>query len=93
MDLTVGKLTYGHSPSNRDDDEVYHVSNDVDDGVGLGAEKNVDRVSGHPKALVHVVMNHNIHCKNVNANFDGLSSHLALNYEPPLGLFSEYLET
>ena len=39
---------------------------------------------------LHVVQNHNPQHKNVGSNFVWLTSHLAMNYHPPLGPFSEY---
>jgi hypothetical protein len=40
---------------------------------------------------IHVVKNHNQQRDNISSNFIGSTSFLALNYEPPLGPFSEYL--
>jgi hypothetical protein len=39
--------------------------------------------------IVPVVGNHNQQRNNVNANFEGSSSHLALLYEPLSGTFSK----
>ncbi len=38
----------------------------------------------------HVGQTNNPLRDNVNSNFVGVTSHLALNYEPPLGPFCEY---
>jgi hypothetical protein len=40
---------------------------------------------------LHVVQNHNPQRDNLGSNFVGLTSHLALYYDPPLGPFSEYV--
>ena len=40
---------------------------------------------------IHVVNFHNQQRDNISSNFIGSTSFLALNYEPPLGPFSEYL--
>ncbi len=39
----------------------------------------------------HVGQNHNPLRDNVSSNFVGLTSHSALNYDPPLGPFCEYV--
>ncbi len=39
----------------------------------------------------HVGQNNNPLCDNVSSNFVGFTSHLALNYNPPLGPFCEYI--
>ncbi len=39
----------------------------------------------------HVGQNHNPLRDNVSSNFVGYTSHLALNYDPPLGPFYEYI--
>ena len=38
-----------------------------------------------------VGQNHNFLRDNVSSNFVGFTSHLALNYNPPLGPFCEYV--
>ncbi len=39
---------------------------------------------------IHVVKNHNQQRDYLASNFIGSTSYLALNYDPPLGPFSEY---
>ena len=40
--------------------------------------------------IVPVVGNHNQQCNNINANFEGSSSYLAILYDPLLGTFSMF---
>ncbi len=58
-----------------EDEEVEVTSKTVETSVG---------------AALHVVQNHNQQRDNLGSNFIGSTSYLALNYEPPLGPFSEY---
>ena len=82
-----------------DDDGEYEDNeedNDDDDGEYKEEESNkTDDNSGGAGALVHdrlhVVQNHNQQRDNLGSNFVGLTSYLALHYEPPLGPFSEYV--
>ena len=74
-----------------DDDE----GDDKDDEEVLSTGKKSDENSGHAGVSsivgVHVVQNHNPQRDNLGSNFVGLTSHLALYYDPPLGPFSEYV--
>jgi len=88
------------------DDDVDYEDNkedddDNDDDGNYKEEENestsnkTDDNSGGVGALLleglHVVQNHNQQRDNLGSNFVGLTSYLALNYEPPLGPFSEYV--
>ena len=78
----------GPNDEGDDEDDKYD-----DDNESPG--KKTDNNSGDAGVLflegLHVVQNHNPQCKNVGSNFVGLTSHLALYYDPPLGPFSEYV--
>ena len=73
---------------NDDGDHKYEEDNEstgkkTDDNSG---DAGVSLLEG-----LHVVQNHNPQCDNLGSNFVGLTSHLALYYDPPLGPFSEYV--
>jgi hypothetical protein len=57
--------------------------------------KKTDENSGHAGVSLleglHFVQYHNPQHDNLGSNFVGLTSHLALYYNPPLGPFSEYV--
>ena len=86
-----------------DDDGEYEDNKEDDnddDGDYKGEEEEsisnkTDDNSGGAGALLpeglHVVHNHNQQRDNLGSNFVGLTSYLALNYEPPLGPFSEFV--
>ena len=71
---------------NDDGDHKYEEDNEstgkkTDDNSG---DAGVSLLEG-----LHVVQNHNPQRDNIGSNFFGLTSHLALYYNPPLGPFSE----
>ena len=84
----VGKLT-GDETDN--EDKLYEE--DDEDVRSIG--KKSDEISGFVgvSSIVggHVGQNHNPLRDNVSSNFVGFTSHLALNYDPPLGPFCEYV--
>jgi hypothetical protein len=65
------------------EEEEESISNKTDDNPGGAGALLHDGL--------HVVQNHNQQCDNLGSNFVGLTSYLALHYEPPLGPFSEYV--
>jgi hypothetical protein len=65
------------------EEEEESISNKTDDNPGDAGALLHDGL--------HVVQNHNQQCDNLGSNFVGLTSYLALHYEPPLGPFSEYV--
>ena len=88
-DVTLSELAVGvgkstsHSSSDDEDDKdaecIGKKSNEISGSVGV-----LSVVGGH------VGQTNNPLRDNVNSNFVGVTSHLALNYEPPLGPFCEY---
>ena len=66
-----------------DDKDVRHIGKKSDDISGFVGVSSI--VGGH------VGQNHNPLRDNVSSNFVGFTSHLALNYDPPLGPFCEYV--
>jgi hypothetical protein len=87
----VGKLN-GDQTDN--DDKGDDDEDEYDDLVSSTGKKS-DENSGHAGVSliegVHVIQNHNPQHDNLGSNFVGLTSHLALHYDPPLGPFSEYV--
>ena len=78
----VGKSTSHSSSDNEDDKDAECIgkkSNEISGSVGV-----LSVVGGH------VGQTNNPLRDNVKSNFVGVTSHLALNYEPPLGPFCEY---
>ena len=67
----------------KEEEEEESISNKTDDNSGCAGALLHDRL--------HVVQNHNQQRDNLVSNFVGLTRYLALIYEPPLGLFSEYV--
>jgi len=87
-----------------DDDDGEYEDNEEEDNDDDGDYKEEEKESTSNKtddnsdgagALLHeglhVVQNHNQQRDNLGSNFLGLTSYLALHYEPPLGPFSEYV--
>jgi hypothetical protein len=84
----VGKLT-GDSTDN--EDKLY-VEDDKDvPSIGKKSDENSGIVGVSSIVGGHVGQNHNPIRDNVSSNFVGFTSHLALNYDPPLGPFCEYV--
>jgi hypothetical protein len=83
----------GKSTGDETDDEVKLYEEDDKDVQHIG--KKSDEISGFVgvSSIVggHVGQNHNPLRDNVSSNFVGFTSHLALNYDPPLGPFCEYV--
>jgi hypothetical protein len=77
----VGKLT-SHYTDNKDDKDTECIGKKSDENSGSVGVLSV--VGGH------VGQTNNPLRDNVNSNFVGVTSHLALNYNPPLGPFCEY---
>ena len=65
----------------KEDDE--YTSNKTDDNFGDAGALILEELHG--------VQNHNPQHDNLGSNFVGLTSYLALYYEPPLCPFSEYV--
>jgi hypothetical protein len=97
----VGKFN-GDEALDDDDGEYEDNEEDDDDDDGDYKEEEEESISnktddnpGGAGALLHdglhVVQNHNQQRDNLGSNFVGLTSYLALHYEPPLGPFSEYV--
>ena len=85
---SVGKSTGDETD---DEDKLY----EEDDKDVQFNGKNSDEISAFVGvwSIVggHVGQNHNPLRDNVSSNFVGFTSHLALNYDPPLGPFCEYV--
>ena len=64
-----------------DDKDVQTIGIKFDEISGFVGDSSI--VGGH------VGQNHNPLCDNASSNFVGFTSHLALNYNPPLGPFLE----
>ncbi len=83
----------GKSTGDETDDEDKLYEEDDEDVRSIG--KKSDEISGFVgvSSIVggHVGQNHNPLRDNVSSNFVGFTSHLALNYDPPLGPFCEYV--
>ena len=83
----------GKSTGDETDDEEKLYEEDDKDVRAIG--KKSDQISGlcGVTSIVggHVGQTHNPLRDNVGSNFVGFTSHLALNYDPPLGPFCEYV--
>ena len=94
-DVPLAAVAKGVGKSNGDQTDDKDDGNDEDDEEVLSTGKKSDENSGHVGVSsivgVHVVQNHNPQRDNLGSNFVGLTSHLALHYDPPLGPFSEYV--
>ena len=66
-----------------DDKDVPPIGKKSDENSGFVGVSSI--VGGH------VVQNHNPLRDNFSSNFVGFTSHLVLNYDPPLGPFCEYI--
>ncbi len=61
--------------------------------IGKKSDENT-RLDGVSSIVgAHVVQTNNPQRDNVSSNFVEFTSHLALNYDPPLGPFCEYVVT
>ncbi len=93
-DVLLAAVAKGVCKSNGDQTDDDDEGDDKDDEEVLSTGKKSDENSGHAGVSsivgVHVVQNHNPQRDNLGSNFVGLTSHLALHYDPPLGPFSEY---
>jgi hypothetical protein len=94
-DVTLSKLAIGVGKSTcdyTDDEDKLYAEDDKDDAsIGKKSDENSGIVGVLSIVGGHVGQNHNPLRDNVSSNFVGLSSHLALNYDPPLGPFCEYV--
>ncbi len=83
----------GKSNGDETDNEENLYAEDDKDVRSVGKKSN--EISGFVgvTSIVggHVSQNHNPLCDNVRFNFVRFTSHLALNYDPPLGPFCEYV--
>ncbi len=84
----VGKST---GDSTDDEDKLYAEDDKDVPSIGKKSDKNSGIVGVLSIVGGHVGQNHNPLCDNVSSNFVGFTSHLALNYDPPLGPFCEYV--
>ena len=80
----VGKSTSHSSSDDEEDKEAECIGKKSNDNSGSVGVLSV--VGGH------VGRTNNPLRDNLNSNFVGTSSHLALNYVPPLGPFCEYFD-
>ena len=94
-DVPLAAVARGVGKSNDDETDDNDEGDDEDDEDVLSIDKKSDGNSGLVGVSsivgVHVVQNHNPQRDNLSSNFVGLTSHLALHYDPPLGLFCEYV--
>jgi len=80
-----------------DDDDGEYGDNEEDDDDDDGeykeeeSNKSDDNSGGAVTKGLHAVKKHNEQRDNLSSNFVGFTSYLALNYDPPLGPFSEYV--
>ncbi len=84
----VGKSNGGETDDN---DKLYDEDEEDVPSIGKKSDENSGLVGVSSIVGVHVVQNHNPLRDNVSSNFVAFTSHLALNYGPPLGPFSEYI--
>ena len=96
-DVPLAAVARGVGKSNGDKTDDGDEGDDKDDedvpSIGTKSDENFGLVSVSSIVGVHVVQNHNPQCDNLSSNFVGLTSHLTLNYDPPLGPFCEYVGT
>jgi hypothetical protein len=94
-DVPLAAVARGVGKSNGDqtEDEDEGDDEDVKDvpSIGEKSDENSGLISVSSIVGVHVIQNHNPQCDNLSSNFVGLTSHLALNYDPPFGPFCEYV--
>ena len=85
----------GKSNGDKSDDDDYGDDEDDKDVrcIGKKSDKNTRFVGVSSIVGAHVVQTNNPQRDNVSSNFVGFTSHLALNYDPPLGPFCEYVVT
>ena len=69
------------------DDKLYDEDDKDVSSIGKKSDENSRLVGVSSIVGAHVVQNHNPLHDNVSSNFVGFTSHLALNYDPPLGPF------
>ena len=77
--------------STDDEDKLYAEDNKYVPSFGKKSDENSGIVGVLSIVGGHVDQNHNPLHDNVSSNFVGFTSHLALNYDPPLGPFCEYV--
>ncbi len=94
-DVPLAAVARGVGKSNGDQTDDDNEGDDEDDKEALSTGKKSDENSGLVSVSsidgVQVIQNHNPQCDNLSSNFVGLTSHLALHYDPPLGPFCEYV--
>ncbi len=61
--------------------------------IGNKSDENIWLVGVSSIVGAHVVQTNNPQRDNVSSSFVGFTSHLALNYDPPLGPICEYVVT
>ena len=90
-------VTRGVGKSNGDESDNDDYGDDEDDkdvqSIGKKSDENTRLVGVSSIVGAHVVQTNNPQRDNVSSNFVGFTSHLALNYDPPLGPFCEYVVT
>ena len=84
----VGKLTGDETD---DEDKLYEEDDKDVRFIGKKSDEIYAFVGVWSIVGGHVGQNHNPLRDNVSSNFVGFTSHLALNYDPPLGPFCEYV--
>jgi hypothetical protein len=87
----------GVGKSNGDESDNDNYGDDEDDkdvqSIGKKSNKNTRLVGVSSIVGAHFVQTNNPQRDNGSSNFVGFTSHLALNYNPPLDPFCEYVVT
>ncbi len=96
-DVPLAAVARGVGKSNGDDtddkDKLYDEDDEDVPSIGKKSDENSWLVGVSSIFGAHVVQNNNPQCDNISSNFVGFTSHLALNHDPPLGPFFEYVVT
>ena len=96
-DVPLAAVAWGVGKSNGDetddDDKLYDEDDKDVQSIGKKSDENSWLVGVSSIVGAHVVQTNNPQRDNVSSNFVGFTSHLALNYDPPLGPFCEYVVT
>jgi hypothetical protein len=90
-------VTRGVGKSNGDESDNDDYGDDEDDkdvqSIGKKSDENTRLVGVSSIVGAHVVQTNNPQRDIVSSNFVGFTSHLSLNYDPPVGPFCEYVVT
>ncbi len=85
--IGVGKSTGDHTD---DEDKLYAEDDNDAESIGKQSDENSGNVGVLSVFSGGVGQTNNPLRDNMSSNFVGFTSHLALNYAPPLGPFCEY---